>query len=294
MALKPVKQSQRFEVAMMVPALTLLALISLVPFFTMIYMSLSKVTLIGGLSFEFIGLENWTHLFTDPDIGASWLRTIVYFVATVGLEMLLGTLIALLVHRLIVARNIVLSLLLIPMFIAPVIVGLLGRFMFDPSFGLYSWLLSSLGLYTGNVMGSVDSAMVAVIGLDVWEWTPLVMLVVLAGLTAVPTDILEAADVDGANYWHKLRYIILPAITPILLVALLIRSMDALRFFAIIFITTNGGPADSTKIIPIRLYEIAFRFFDLGYAAAVGLTMLVVSIVLATVFVRVLERREAV
>ncbi|MDA3920222.1 MAG: sugar ABC transporter permease [Salinisphaera sp.] len=294
MAVKPVRQSQRFELAMMVPALILLALISLVPFFTIIYMSLSKVSLIGGLSFKFIGLGNWRHLFTDPDIGASWLRTVVYFVATVGLEMLLGTLIALLVHRLIVARNIVLSLLLIPMFIAPVIVGLLGRFMFDPSFGLYSWLLSSSGLYTGNVMGSVGPAMVAVIGLDVWEWTPLVMLVVLAGLTAVPTDILEAADVDGATYWRKLRHIILPAITPILLVALLIRSMDALRFFAIIFITTNGGPADSTKIIPIRLYDIAFRFFGLGYASAVGLTMLVVSILIATAFVRVLERWETV
>lgn len=292
MAVKTVKRPQRFEISMMVPALVLLALISLVPFFTMIYMSLSKVSLIGGLSIEFTGLANWARLFTDPDIGASWLRTIVFFVATVGLEMLLGTMIALLVHRLIVARNIVLSLLLIPMFIAPIIVGLLGRFLFDPSFGLYSWLLNASGLYTGNVMGSVGSAMVAVIGLDVWEWTPLVMLVVLAGLSAVPTDILEAADMDGASYWRKLWHIILPAITPILLVALLIRSMDALRYFAIIFITTNGGPADSTKTIPIRLYDIAFRFFDLGYASAVGLTMLVVSIVIATIFVRVLERRE--
>ncbi|RJS93375.1 sugar ABC transporter permease [Salinisphaera sp. Q1T1-3] len=278
---------------MMTPALILLAAISLVPLGTMIYMSLSKVSLIGGLSLSFAGLANWTRLFTDPDIGASWLRTVVYFVATVGLEMVLGTLIALLVHSLIRGRNLVLSLVLIPMFIAPIIVGLLGRFLFDPSFGLYSWLLASTGLYEGNVMGSVGPAMYTVIGLDVWEWTPLVALIVLAGLTAVPTDILEAADVDGASYRHKLWHIVLPAITPILLVALLIRSMDALRFFAIIFITTNGGPADSTKTVPIRLYDIAFRFFDLGYASAVGLTMLAVSIIIATVFVRVLERREA-
>src|SRR5699024_8193900 len=215
----------------------------------------------------------------------------VYFVAVVGIEMVLGTIMALLIHSLIRARNVVLSLVLIPMFIAPVIVGLLGRFMLDSSFGLYSWLLSVAGLYDGNILGTVGTAMTAVIGLNVWEWSPLIALVVLAGLASVPGDILEAAEVDGASYHHKLFYIILPSIVPILLVALLIRSMDAIRFFAIIFITTNGGPADSTKIIPIRLYDIAFRFFNLGYAAAVGLSMLVFSIVIANLFIQVLKRR---
>mgnify|MGYP003658171729 FL=1 len=134
--------------------------------------------------------------------------------------------------------------------------------------------------------------MVAVILMDVWEWTPLVALIVLAGLASVPEDTLEAAEMDGAKYGQKLLYIILPSISNILLVALLIRAMDAIRFFAIIFITTNGGPADSTKIIPIRLYDIAFRFFDLGYAAAVGITMLVFSIMVATAFTKLLKRQE--
>ena len=278
---------------MMSPALILLAVISFVPLFTMIWMSLNEVGLIGGLSLEFSGLDNWKKLFSDPEIGASWVLSLIYFAAVVGVEMILGTALALLVHSLVRARNLVLSLVLIPMFIAPIIVGLLGRFMLDPSFGLYSWLLATLGLYDGNILGSVGPALFAVIALNVWEWTPLVALIVLAGLTAVPTDILEAAEVDGASYRHKLIHIVFPSILPILLVALLIRSMDAIRFFAIIFITTNGGPADSTKIIPIRLYDIAFRFFNLGYASAVGLTMLVFSIVIATAFVRVLKRREA-
>ncbi|WP_423822522.1 sugar ABC transporter permease [Salinisphaera sp. SPP-AMP-43] len=286
------KKSQGFELAMMTPALILLAIISFVPLFTMIWMSLNKVGLIGGLSFDFIGLDNWAKLFSDPDIGSSWILSLIYFAAVVGVEMILGTAMALLIHSLIKARNIVLSLVLIPMFIAPIIVGLLGRFLLDPSFGLYSWILSTTGVYDGNILGTVGAAMAAVIGLNVWEWTPLIALIVLAGLTAVPTDILEAAEVDGASYRHKLVSIILPSILPILLVALLIRSMDAIRFFAIIFITTNGGPADSTKIIPIRLYDIAFRFFDLGYASAVGLTMLVFSILIATAFVRVLKRKE--
>lgn len=277
---------------MMSPALILLAAISFIPLFTMIWMSLNKVGLIGGLSFDFIRLDNWKRLFSDPDIGLSWVLSLIYFAAVVGIEMIVGTAMALLIHSLIRVRNTVLSLVLVPMFIAPIIVGLLGRFLLDPSFGLYSWVLSTLGLYDGNILGTVGAAMIAVVSLNVWEWSPLIALIVLAGLTSVPTDILEAAEVDGATYRHKLLYIVLPSILPILLVALLIRSMDAIRFFSIIFITTNGGPADSTKIIPIRLYDIAFRFFDLGYAAAVGLTMLVFSIVIANIFVRVLKRRE--
>ena len=114
--------------------------------------------------------------------------------------------------------------------------------------------------------------------MDVWEWTPLIALIVLAGLTSVPKPVLEAAAMDGAGYFKRLRYIVLPMISGVLIVALLIRSMDAIRYFDIITNTTNGGPADATKIVPIRLYETAFRFFDLGYAAAIGLSMLVVTI----------------
>ncbi|MAM56638.1 MAG: ABC transporter permease [Salinicola sp.] len=277
---------------MMSPALLLLALITLVPFFSIIWMSFNDVSLMGGLTFEFSGLDNWQRVFTDPDIRSSWLISLFYFLATVGLEMVLGTVMALLVYSLTRGSNIIISLLLILMFIAPVIVGLLGRFMLDPSHGLYAWLLNETGLFDGNILGSVGPAMVAVILMDVWEWTPLVALIVLAGLASVPEDILEAAEMDGAKYGQKLLYIILPSISNILLVALLIRAMDAIRFFAIIFITTNGGPADSTKIIPIRLYDIAFRFFDLGYAAAVGITMLAFSILVANAFMKLLKRQE--
>jgi multiple sugar transport system permease protein len=127
--------------------------------------------------------------------------------------------------------------------------------------------------------------------MDVWQWTPLIALIVLAGLASVPGQILEAAKVDGATYMQRLRHIVLPTIAGVIIVALLIRSMDAIRYFDIITNTTNGGPADATKIVPIRLYETGFRFFDLGYAAAIGLSMLAVSILLANVFLRILKRR---
>jgi multiple sugar transport system permease protein len=280
-----------FEARMMTPALVVLALLSIFPFIYLILMSLSAVGLIGGISLDFIGLDNWSRLFTDSAVGASWIRGILYFVLTVGLELGLGIAIALLVHELVWGKNLAFSLILMPMFMAPVIVGLLGRFLTDSTYGLYAWVLKETGLYSGDILGSPTSAFLAVTLMDVWQWTPLIALIVLAGLASVPGQILEAAKVDGATYLQRLRHIVLPTIAGVIIVALLIRSMDAIRYFDIITNTTNGGPADATKIVPIRLYETAFRFFDLGYAAAIGLSMLAVSILLANVFLRTLKRR---
>jgi multiple sugar transport system permease protein len=279
------------EMKMLVPVLALLAVLSLFPFFYIIWMSLNIVSLINGISFDFAGLANWTRMFTDEIVGAAWARAALYFAATVGLEMILGIAIALLVHELVWGQNLVLSLILLPMFMAPVIVGLLGRFLTDSSYGLYAYVLRELGIFESDILGTASSALPAVILMDVWEWTPLIVLIVLAGLASVNQYVIEAAKVDGANYLERLRYIVAPSIAGVVIVALLVRSMDAIRYFDIITVTTNGGPGNTTKIIPIRLYETAFRFFDLGYAAAIGLGMLVFSILVANVFVRILESR---
>ena len=278
-----------FGVRMMLPALLLLAALSIFPFLFIVWMSFNEVSPIGGLSFEWVGLENWVNFFADPAVRSSWMISAIYFVATVGLEMFLGMAVALLIHEIVWGKNLALSLFLMPIFIAPVMVGLLGRFLVDPTYGLYAWVLNSTGIFTKNILGSGESALVAVILMDVWEWTPLVTIIVLAGLSSMPDEVIQAARVDGASYWQRLRYIVMPLISGVVIVALLVRSMDAIRFFDIIFITTNGGPADATKIIPIRLYETAFRFFDLGYAAAIGLGMLAFSIVIANLFLRILK-----
>jgi multiple sugar transport system permease protein len=285
------RRGPSFEARMLAPALIVLALISIFPFIYIILMSLSRVGLIGGISLEWVGLDNWTRLFSDGAVGASWLRSIVYFVLTVGFQMVLGVAIALAINELVRGRSALTSLMLLPMFMAPVIVGLLGRFLTDSTYGLYAWILRETGIYSGDILGSPTSAFLAVTLMDVWEWTPLIALIVLAGLTSVPKPVLEAAAMDGAGYFKRLRYVVLPMISGVLIVALLIRSMDAIRYFDIITNTTNGGPADATKIVPIRLYETAFRFFDLGYAAAIGLSMLVVTILMANGFLAVLKRR---
>jgi multiple sugar transport system permease protein len=283
-----------FGAWMMLPPLLLLASLSLFPFFFIIWMSFNAVSPIGGLSFEFVGLENWTELLTDPDVRSSWVTSLIYFAAALGLEMVLGVAIALLVHELVWGKNLVISLLIMPVFMAPVIVGLVSRFLVNSTFGLYDWVLNVTGIFSGNILGSGTAALIAVILMDVWEWTPLITLIVLAGLASLPQDVIEAARVDGANYWQRLRHVVAPMISSVVVVALLIRSMDLIRYFDTIMITTNGGPADATKIIAIRLYEEAFRFFELGYAAAIGLTMLVFSIVIAMSFLHILRRRGLV
>ncbi|WP_432035166.1 carbohydrate ABC transporter permease [Streptomyces cucumeris] len=279
-----------FAGRMMAPGLLVLAGVSLLPFAAVVIMSFSRVHLLGGLSLEGVGADNWTRLFTDPDMAWAWARTAGYFLLTVGGEMVLGTLLAICLWRLRHGRNAALSLLLLPMFVAPVIVGLLGRFLTDSTFGLYSWLLGQAG-YHGDLMGDKTTAFLSVTLMDIWEWTPLVTLIALAGLTSVPSSVLEAASLDGAGMPRTLRHIVLPAIAPVLLVALLIRSMDALRYFDIIWNTTGGGPADATKTASVRLYETAFRFFDFGYAAVTGLLMLAVTTVVARYFVRLLDRK---
>ncbi|MEV0600088.1 sugar ABC transporter permease [Streptomyces sp. NPDC050315] len=280
-----------FHGRMMAPGILVLAAVSVLPFVAVVAMSFSRVHLLGGLGLEGVGLDNWGRLFADPDMAWAWVRTAAYFVLTVGGEMVLGTLLAVCLWRLRRGRNAALSLALLPMFVAPVIVGLLGRFLTDSTFGLYSWLLRQVG-YHGDIMGDRAGAFTAVTLMDIWEWTPLIALIALAGLTSVPASVLEAAALDGAGIVRTLRYIVLPSLTPVLLVALLIRSMDALRYFDIIWNTTGGGPADATKVASVRLYETAFRFFDFGYGAVTGLLMLAVTTVVARFFVRLLERKE--
>lgn len=281
-----------FEFALMAPALLLLALLSLVPFVMLIAMSFSRVRLLGGIRLSPNGGANWAKVLSDSAVWASWGRSLVYFFSIITLEMVLGFIFAVILNQLIRARSVMLSIVLLPMFLAPVMVGLLGRFMLDSTIGLYAQMLQAVGINT-DFFAKPSTAMPTIILIDVWEWTPLVALIMLAGITSVPPSTLEAASVDGASYLRQLFTIIIPQMKPVILVALLVRSMDAIRYYDIITATTNGGPADSTKIIPIKLYEMAFRFNDqIGRAAVVGITMLVFSIALANVFVRVFGDRE--
>ncbi len=278
-----------FEFWMFLPAVIVLLAITVYPTLYMLLMSTIEYSTLPQIPSKFVGLNNWLAMFVDSAVWKSWVTTVIYYVAALSLQLFLGTTIALLIERTPVLQDFLATALLSPMFLAPVLVGLLWRFLLHDSYGLYSYLLRELGLLgKTSLFGDVRTALPTVILMDTWEWTPLVMIVILSGLRSLPTDILEAAQVDGATYFQQLRFITLPLLKPILIVALLIRSMDLLRFIDHLMVTTAGGPADATKILAIRIYENAFRFYKLGYASVLAITLLIVIIILGRMFINVL------
>ncbi|WP_243459244.1 carbohydrate ABC transporter permease [Metabacillus bambusae] len=261
---------------MILPSIIILAIISIFPFLYLIYASFMDF-MISSDQPTFNGITNWKKVLINDTFWASWGRTLIFAVVGLLLEVMIGVGIALAIYELPKGRNLVVTLWMIPIFVAPIVAGLLGRFLLNSTYGLYAWLLSLVGVDV-QILGDVKTALVAVILMDVWEWTPLITMIVLAGLQSLPKEPLEAAQVDGANYMQRLIKVVFPLVSRTILVALLIRSMDILRFVDTIKITTEGGPADSTKVIGFYLMEVAFKFQDFGAAAALGLTMLFATI----------------
>ena len=282
------RRGERTEILMFMPSVILLALISIFPLAYIIYISFMDFT-ISVDSPVFVGLNNWVRVLTDDVFWSSWGRTVLYAGFGLLVEMIVGIGVALVVFQLPKGRNLVLTLWMLPLFVAPVVAGLLGRFLLNSTYGLYAWFLQLLNVKV-ELLGDVSTAMAAVIAIDVWEWTPLITIIVLAALQSMPQEAVEAADIDGAHYGQKLRLVVLPMVAQPILVALLVRSMDIMRFVDVIKISTEGGPANSTKIVGYRLMEVAFRFQDFGAAAAIGITMLIVTIVLGKLFVRLLMK----
>jgi multiple sugar transport system permease protein len=277
-------KKDRTELYMLTPALIALGIISFFPLFYTIYLTFFNFT-ISISEPNFVGLSNWVKILKNPTFWLSWGRTAVFALTALSLELIFGVANALIVYYLPKGGHFVLTLLMLPIFVAPVVAGLLGRFMLNSTYGVYAWVLSHLG-YTNEIFGRPVAAMAALILIDVWEWTPLIFLIVFAGLQSLDVETLEAAEVDGANIYQKLVRIILPLASRTILVALLVRAMDILRYVDTINIITQGGPADATKTAGYHLMEVAFRFQDFGKAGVLGIIMIVVITQLSRIFVK--------
>ncbi len=178
-------------------------------------------------------------------------------------------------------EKILVTVFLMPMMMAPVVAGLVWYYLYNSTFGWYHWLMQSAGILgERSILGDPSTAMIGIVIVDTWQWTPLITLIVLAGLKRVPRDQLEANMVDGAGEIRNFFQITLPNIYPFLLIAILLRFMDNFRFIDHILVLTGGGPADSTKILPTYLFDVSFQFFKLGRGAAIALTLLAVTIIL--------------
>src|SRR5258706_1416713 len=270
------------------PAVITLLALTIYPFLYSIYISFFSFK--GGNPSQFIGLNNYIRLLNDGLFWNSIKVVILYTICSVSLELILGLALALFFTQPLRLRGLWRSLMIIPMMLTPVVIGVIWRLMYDPNFGIIAYLLRSVGLAPIEWLAHGNLAFIAVVLVDVWNWTPFMFLVLLAGLASLPVEPFEAARIDGAWRLQILRDHTLPLLTPTLLVALLIRSMDALRIFDHIYVMTTGGPGSATEVASLYLYKTAFKFSDFGYAAAGLFVLMILITVLSRLYLRVLGK----
>jgi multiple sugar transport system permease protein len=277
---------------MVIPAAFLLLLITVYPFFWMIVMSLQKVAIKPGMKNEFVGFANYAGLVKDSIWINGWVIQGKYVGISMAIEFILGFAIALFLNNMKRGANVITTIVLIPMMLAPVAVGFLYLYLFNSSFGWYYWFLRSIGILTkGSILGDMSWALAAIIIADVWEWTPFMALVFLAGLKKVPLDQLEAAKCDGAPPVRRFLDVTLPNMSSVIVIGVLIRFMDVMRYIDNIFVMTTGGPAGATKSVSYYLFDVAFRFFELGRGAAHGFVLLLVILFIAMFFVNAMQKK---
>jgi multiple sugar transport system permease protein len=225
-----------------------------------------------GSGTDFVGWTNFIRAFHDPTLLDSIRVTVVYAVVGVGLEMVIGVSMAILLNGRIPGKGVLRALILIPMVLTPVIAGLTWRLLMDPTAGFINYFLGQVGLGSQHAfLSSTTTALPAVILVEVWQNTPFVIIIVLAGLEALDRQPFEAAQLDGASGWRMIRHITLPMLAPVLAIVLLLRMVDAVKTFALVNTMTDGGPGTSTLAISNYVYRIGFQTFDIGYATTVGL-----------------------
>jgi multiple sugar transport system permease protein len=234
---------------------------------------------------QFVGGANFARLLTDSNLHNGLRVTLTFVIITVTIQMLLGFGLALLLNREMRGKNILRAIMILPLFATPVAMGYLGITLFYEINGPINELLRALGGAGVPWLSNPFWAMVAIILIDIWQWTPFVFLVSLAALQGLPSDLFEAAEVDGASGWQSFRRITLPLMAPILWLILLLRLVEAFKVFDIPTSLTLGGPGRATEVYSLFTYRTALRFFDHGYAAAQGfLLLIIVSLIVALLF----------
>jgi multiple sugar transport system permease protein len=267
------------------PAVVALFLIVVIPIGYNLYLAFTKWT-IGLGSPRFIGLDNFIEIFQDDRVW-NGLKVMIYFSGlSLTLELVLGLLIALYFHRQFKGSEVVQAIYIFPFAATPVAVALIWRIMLNPEIGVLNYLLRSIGLPGSLWVSSPDTVIPALVMVDVWKWTPMITLIVLAGLKSLPHDPYEAARIDGANTLQIFWYITLPLIRPVLIAALMLRSLDNLKEFDTIYTITQGGPGIASETLYLYSYNVGFSFFKAGYGSA----LMVVVFLIVLVFNVVMNR----
>jgi multiple sugar transport system permease protein len=233
-----------------------------------------------------VGLANYVHLMHDERFLWAVVRTLYFTTASVILPILIGIWAAVCFARKFKLRGAARTVFILPMMATPVAIALVWTMMFHPQLGVLNYLLTSVGLPPSTWVYSSSTVIPTLVMVETWQWTPLVMLIVLGGISSLPIDPYEAAVIDGATPWQMFRYITLPLIWPFIVVAGVMRVIDALKAFDTIFVITNGGPGTSSETINMLLYQTAFGYYDLGYASAMVVVFFVLIMLLSLILLR--------
>lgn len=234
----------------------------------------------------FAGLGNYFWILKDPNFHESFLVTITFAFSVVLLEMFVGVGLALMLERPIRGMSLFRTIFILPMMVAPIVVGLIWRYMYNPQFGILNKTLNDWGFQSIPWLSSPNWALPSVIIADIWQWAPFIFILSLAALQSLPRSVLEAARIDGASGWQQIIHIKIPLMMPVLVVAALLRMIDAFKVLEVIFIMTNGGPGLSTEIMSLQIYKTAFVSWELGRAAALSnLLLAIVMVITITMFI---------
>ena len=279
----------------MAPAVVIMGIALLYPLGYMVYGSFREWAPSQNISeTEYVGLKNYIALWYDEAFRESMSVTLTFAISVVTVELLIGLGLALLLDRNMRGMSILRTLFILPMMIAPVVVGLMWRYMYHPTVGTFNRTLESLGIEGVDWLG--HNALLSVIIADIWQWTPFVFILSLAALQSLPKSALEASRIDGATAWQQIWYIKLPLMMPVLVVTALLRLIDAFKVLEVILVMTEGGPGLSTEIVALRISRTATEFRELGVSAAMSnyLLLLLMTLTLAMfAFTRIQELRAA-
>jgi multiple sugar transport system permease protein len=273
-----------------VPAAAVVLVVILFPWMFTLYMSVHDWKVTGDT--PYVGLANYAKMLTDERFLYAVVRTLYFTAASVIAPLILGVWAAVCFASKFRLRGLARTLFVLPMMATPVAISLVWTMMFHPQLGVLNYLLTSVGLPPSTWVYDASTVIPTLVMVETWQWTPLVMLIVLGGIASLPTDPYEAAILDGASAWQMFRHITLPLVWPFIMVAAVIRLIDALKTFDTIYVITLGGPGTASETINILLYQTAFAYYDLGYGSAMVVVFFVLILLISLLLLRIRQRED--
>ncbi len=268
------------------PALLILGGILLFPLIYSLFISFHEWNMASGEAAKFVFLKNYIDLFQSKEFWNSVRLQVLFVIISVSIELVVGITVAVFLNRNFIGDDIVRALLLLPTFILPVVSGLAFRFMYNPQYGAINWFIQLLGFEAIPFLSKASSAFAAIIIQDVWRMWPFMFMIIYASINTLPKAPYEAAVIAGANKWQIFRHITLPLLKPSIVVAIILRVLNALKAFSEIYVMTNGGPGNSTSILSLFIYKNAFKYYEIGYSASASYILVAIALIFSIILVK--------